>query len=551
MPYKAVKIRKWRYNNHLSAGTLKIRTQLFSMINKFRNYKEFIPDIDSFRVDFKRKKRLFDKMVRQDRRYALLNKFDYEQISMNDIFKLHKKFNAKDKSIIEKVGQFNPDELMDYFMKLQKGNSNQTDLNISDLQNANLWEEYHNKFDIENYTLDLNGTKKSNSLFHCLKGCKPFTRGYNVLACKYALANFPKQFGELLVLSNKLDVACGIFPYTEKVNKLIRIPKLNSKMLSDISANRLLSVPNTFSSVRNKWVAAVFLEFLEKEKLLPENQFGFRKFRSPALLFSNLFLNLRQTADNISIGVLSLDLKNAFGAPHHDLIKNRLSKICAKNTFNFFCDELDDRKAVVIEKGMESRAESLVKRGVGQGAATSPVIFITYLNDLNKLTVNHPDIKLFIFADDILATVCGASVDEVKEKAKTFIHEAGAFLKQRGLELAYNKTGYLIIGKKRKQDFTINSEVTVQTDCKMKHLGLRLDCDMNVKNQICFLIDKFRKYRCLIRNIMIAGHTGQIKNLARSLLYGSLNYCYEIMPILEHKQYNQLANEIGKIIQDI
>ena len=482
-------------------------------------------------------------MTQSDKRYYLTKKYNFEDLGQNDIFDIHKRFNPKDKAIVGLTGDYTADELLEYYIKLQN-----KDLNLDTQIEDSLWPTVENKFSIKNHSLVLNGSYKGDSLVHCLRGCKLFTKGYKMRACKYIWAALPNAWGELLAKSNYFDVRAGIFPETEKDNKLVAIPKLSSKNLSDISSRRLLTVPSVYSSMRGKWVSKLLLDFLEKNEILPDNQYGFRAKRSTSLLFHDLWYQLGQIPAHKYKAIIGLDLANAFGSPTHDLLKNRLSKICDTETLAYFSDELDNRHAAVVEKCIYSKKVKLNARGLGQGAASSPVIFISYLSNINQISENLHNVNILLFADDIISVIHGNSRKEVQETASVFMKQTAKYLEARGLKLSISKTSYMAVGESDNIPLKINDEV-IECISKIKHLGLRFNSEIDVTPQINFLQHKFHKHLHLIHNILLSGTTKDLRKLAFLLVYGNLSYCFDSFPLLKNADYNKLAKSISRIIK--
>jgi len=78
-----------------------------------------------------------------------------------------------------------------------------------------------------------------------------------------------------------------------------------------------------------------------------------------------------------------------------------------------------------------------IRRGVPQGAVTSPILFNFYLSNLPTIP---KDIKLIQYADDISIFALGPKVEELSTKITTFMKHLAAFLEERELLIAPEKS---------------------------------------------------------------------------------------------------------------
>ena len=142
------------------------------------------------------------------------------------------------------------------------------------------------------------------------------------------------------------------------------------------------------TSVVGKLVESVvsnhIVDFLDSNKLILETQHGFRRKKSCVTnlleFFNDMLLKYDKTK---AIDIIYLDFKKAFDkVPHQRL----LAKIYALGIRGKVCKWIEDwlcnRKQRVVLNGFSSKWQ-VVASGVPQGSVLGPILFITYLNDLD------------------------------------------------------------------------------------------------------------------------------------------------------------------------
>ena len=140
------------------------------------------------------------------------------------------------------------------------------------------------------------------------------------------------------------------------------------------------------------------VEYLEDNSLLSCNQHGFRKGRSclSELLshFNDLFENL---GNNMDSDTIYLDFSKAFDKVDHALLikKLRLYGIEGK-LLKWLESFLSNRVQKVVVDGQHSEVTAVVS-GVPQGTVLGPLLFLLFVNDIERSIKNS---KLKMFADD-------------------------------------------------------------------------------------------------------------------------------------------------------
>ena len=162
-------------------------------------------------------------------------------------------------------------------------------------------------------------------------------------------------------------------------------PELNPKFLSTLGPNPPRTRPDlqlchVFHSFAKNFVRILchrLYNFLTKQNILCDNQFGFREGHSTTLAIADIYNFILQNCDQQKITcAIFLDLKKAFDGVDHQIL---LTELCEYGitgmAFNLFEDYLKNRYQYTSVNNTISNAEN-VKTRVPQGSILSPLLFL-------------------------------------------------------------------------------------------------------------------------------------------------------------------------------
>ena len=148
------------------------------------------------------------------------------------------------------------------------------------------------------------------------------------------------------------------------------------------------------------------MNFLTEEKVISEQQFGFRPKFSTEYAILDIYEKLINNLDKkLTSCAIFLDLAKAFDTVSHDILLRKLEAYGIRgNALQLFESYLKDRFQFVQLDNVKSSI-SLIEFGVPQGSILGPLLFLIYINDLPAAT------KLFVklYADDTF--LCAENTD--------------------------------------------------------------------------------------------------------------------------------------------
>ena len=278
----------------------------------------------------------------------------------------------------------------------------------------------------------------------------------------------------------------GTFPDKLKIAKVIPIFKKGDPSLFE--NYRPISLLPAISKVLEKIIALQLCSYFEKNKLVFDNQYGFRPKHSTehaALELIDRITNKMYT-NEIPLNIF-IDLSKAFDTIDHSIILNKLKYYGLKgSTLNLFQSYLRNRKQYTEIEDTTSTILP-IQVGVPQGSILGPILFIIYVNDLPQCS-NKFD--FIMYADDTTLSSTIDSFSDINSNASADslinaeIGKVIEWLKINKLSLNKNKSKYMTchMPKKHTQHLTLKIDgINIEKVEEFNFLGLTMDTNLKWK----------------------------------------------------------------------
>jgi len=285
----------------------------------------------------------------------------------------------------------------------------------------------------------------------------------------------------------------GIFPTYLKSGNITPLHKKDSKLLA--SNFRPISLLSNISKIFEKLIHKRLYSYLEKNNIIYDFQFGFRKGHSTNHALITLTEAIRSALDSNEYAVgIFLDLQKAFDTVEHSILIKKLEHYGIRGTENDLlksyltgrcqCVKSDDIKSDQIE----------IKHGVPQGSVLGPLLFLLYINDLHNV-VKHS--STFHYADDTSLLCKGKSLKNLNKHVNQDLKLLTTWLRANKISLNTSKTELIIFRSpnkplKKNLNFRISGQHIFPTS-QVTYLGVQLQEHLNWNSYMNELIPKLAR----------------------------------------------------------
>ena len=434
-----------------------------------------------------------------------------ETSQVNTVFKDDRKLTVTDKTKVADL--FN-----DFFVGVGPNLANSLPVNNS----THVQDYLQNKVD---HSLFLHKVDEQ-ELQNIVNGLKPKTStDYNGLDMRIVKSIFTSVSKPFVHICN-LSISNGVFPDKMKIAKVIPLFKKGSPM--ECCNYRPVSLLPQMSKILEKVFYVRLEKFIDREKILNNYQYGFRKHTSTAHALIDLVENITDATDKkySTIGVF-LDLKKAFDTVDHELLLVKLENLGIRGlALKWLRSYLTQRLQYVFYNGAASR-EKTIMCGVPQGGILSPLLFLLFINDI----VNASSVaKLILFADDTNLFFTGPKLRELVDEVNQELKKIEKWFLANKLFLNANKTSYMVFGNKAESlDTVINlCGNTLERVNVAKFLGVLIDSKLTWKNHIQYVKSKLSKCMAILNRVRYILNMYSMRSLYCALFLPYISYCAEV-----------------------
>ena len=251
---------------------------------------------------------------------------------------------------------------------------------------------------------------------------------------------------------------------------------------SDVNNLRPISLLPLPGKIAERVAHTHIYNFLENNKLLNEGQGGFRKGHSTVNTVAEFTddILLASNTNNFTISTF-VDLTKAFDTVNHTILLNKVKYLgLHPKSIAWLKDYLANRKQCTRVNGQSSDYQE-IKCGVPQGSILGPLLFLIYINDINKVSSGC---QCKMYADHTVFYFSHSNCRTAYNQVQCDLNHLGTWCEENQLTINIRKTKSMIFcSKNMMRNITlpklkINSKDTEFVKA-FKYLGVKLDNQLN------------------------------------------------------------------------
>ena len=323
-----------------------------------------------------------------------------------------------------------------------------------------------------------------------------------------------------------LSFSSGIFPKQMKLAKVTPIYKNDAR--DEFSNYRPISLLPNFSKILEKLMSNRLINFLNRHRLLYDQQYGFRQNLSTDFALLELSDKIAEAIDRkkFMIGIF-VDLSKAFDTLNHNILLQKLISYGIRGSVNdWFRSYLEDREQFVLLNDVSSNKRKITT-GVPQGSILGPLLFLVYINDICK---SSDLLRFILYADDTNIFYSCESVDQLCDVVNRELQGVVQWFKANRLSVNLKKTNFVIFGSPAKTKSVNKCEilldnVNINRTNEAKFLGVIIDEHLSWKSHITYIKGKIAKNIGIMNRLKFLLSEKTLLSLYSTLVLPYLNYC--------------------------
>ncbi|KAL6419210.1 hypothetical protein ACFW04_011526 [Cataglyphis niger] len=332
---------------------------------------------------------------------------------------------------------------------------NKNILDLADINSSNLMKDSNNNFIIQEMEQKLDETArikkeietdKENNFTICsfndnnsadMPSEQPITQYYftNIVATKkfkflnnkkssgldgilnFVLKQLPAKIIHMYTILFNNMINYSYFPQKWKEAKVISLPKKDKDKTLPVSYRPISLLPN-IGKVYEMVINDIINSYCYENKLLPENQFGFRAKHSTIHAINKLTSDINWALMNEDcLGACLVDLEKAFDTVWQEgLIFKLKKKNFPISLVKLIWNMIKDRSFVTSHFNTLSKKQFTIINGLQQGTINSPILFNIYTADLLRLFgPDNTKCSLIAYADDLIIYCAEREPETIKK----------------------------------------------------------------------------------------------------------------------------------------
>lgn len=283
---------------------------------------------------------------------------------------------------------------------------------------------------------------------------------------------------ELLHVSNAI-IRFQYFPRCWNQAVIVTIPK-GDKDPTQLVNRRPISLLNSCAKLIEAFMKDHLQDYVEEKEILPDAQFGFRKYLSAIQQASNL---VREAMDfrkpRTQVMAVLLDVEKAYDRVWRDGLLYKMERRKIPDWLIKLTSSWLQERNFQVKWGRSLSTSRVATEGLPQGSPISPCLFNIFVSDLPGMVKDNRT-SILQFADDTAIVVKGQSVHAVQDKMEKVLKTVTQYTTRWKIRLNVSKTEAILFGTKRPSyPFVWFTGHKVKMKSSVVYLGIKIDRTLN------------------------------------------------------------------------
>lgn len=318
----------------------------------------------------------------------------------------------------------------------------------------------------------------------------------------------------------------GKYPRMLKKAYVVLLHKKGDR--AQVNNYRPLTITSNISKIIEKIIAVRLLAFAEKHKIISNSQNGYLCGRSTARACYQLVEEVLWMIDEGKpVAGLFMDLTKAFDSVNHEkmLIKMQHYGIrgLSGDLLQSFLTDREQCVKIYDQGEIRTSTWQRVRRGVPQGSALGPLLFVLYINDLAGILSG----KTILFADDTSVIIGSETGDALETDIASAVENLQGWFSLNDLMLNVEKTkliNFKTRGGSREYVLDLHGEQLTSSP-QTNFLGIVLDDKLGWKQHVSTVSCKLAQF-CYALRVLAANADIETCFMAYyAYVYSRLRYC--------------------------
>ena len=320
------------------------------------------------------------------------------------------------------------------------------------------------------------------------------------------------------------------------------------------SSYRPICLLNTLSKVAERVILDILNKTVDKKRLIPARQFGFRSGHSTTHALCRVVQDILQGYNKKECTVLLLlDIEKAYDTVWHNGLIYKLNQVCKLPPYlvtlirNFI-----RARFIVVKINNKYSTPTRMTAGVPQGAILSPLLYNLYISDIPSF----PTANILLYADDTVLSGQSFYAQTAVQKVRYHLDKLLDFYKTWKITVNQDKTETITFSRKFTNIKTITklkiNDRTIEEKNSVKYLGVTLDRRLSFAPHITQTLT--RTYAMLSRLYPLANRRSKLSTDNKLTLYKTIfrpimTYACASWNIISDTQCKRLQTTQNKLLR--